>query len=96
MDCMHRVGVPVRFLSMRTPLLQAPLLYLKPVQTGFPTDSDARLVVLPSPLRLMTPDAAPRSAPAVPCIICLLRHPYNAYMHLISCMQQSRGLLYRV
>lgn len=27
---------------------QAPLLYLKPVQTGFPDDSDAALVVRPS------------------------------------------------
>lgn len=26
---------------------QVPLLYLKPVQTGFPDDSDARLVVWP-------------------------------------------------
>jgi hypothetical protein len=28
-------------------LLQDPLLYLKPVQTGFPEDSDAALVVSP-------------------------------------------------
>lgn len=34
---------------------QAPLLYLKPVQTGFPADSDARLVVLPLFMRTDSP-----------------------------------------
>ena len=33
---------------------QVPLLYLKPVQTGFPDDSDARLVVRPQLMLLMT------------------------------------------
>ena len=35
---------------------QAPLLYLKPVQTGFPDDSDAALVVRPS---LLASDHSP-------------------------------------
>ncbi len=47
---------------------QAPLLYLKPVQTGFPADSDARLVVLPLSRGLIVPQAEWQSSSFRICI----------------------------
>jgi hypothetical protein len=47
-------------------VLQLPLYYLKPVQTGYPTDSDSRLVVRTSLLAALKPQEQQHALPLKP------------------------------